>query len=413
MFLTSIKRKIRSNALFFKTFKAVLLYVRFLKSLSEEDQYKKLKKIKYTDSFEIHEKGYHCYFGYYDKSPINQTSKYIIYLRVKDKHNNDLPVDICLYDIDSKKISKIGETVTWNWQQGCMLQWLTTNTISFNSYNPKHKNYECKIIDVNEPTNIKTINRAVYSYNRDHSKYLSLNFNRLDLFAKGYGYPFAVDDMDYSKDGIWEVDVRTNTNKLILTLETIINFNPKNYNNMQHYVNHVAYTVDENSIIFIHRWQMKGGEFKSRLLIYNLHNKTLDTLLDNGHVSHYCWKDDRTLFIYATDANLQKGYMEVDIKNKKTKMIKGLPLEDGHPSYSNDRKIILTDTYPNHRRFQYLFCYDVDNKKLNVLDKLWSPFRYFNEQRCDLHPRWSNDNNFICVDNTNTGYRGIKVYKLK
>ena len=240
-----------------------------------------------------------------------------------------------------------------------------------------------------------------------------MNFFRLDIYAKGYGYPYQVDSMEWDKDGIWEVNVESNTSKLILSLERVVNYRPKDYLKLQHYINHVAYTPDEKSIIFIHRWQVKGGEFVSRLLLYHLDTDVLETLLDYGHVSHYCWKNAETLFIYATNEKNMKGYMEVNIVTKKVRMIEGLPDEDGHPSFSQDRKIILTDTYPNKGRKQYVFLFDTTMCCLYVLDTLWSPFRYFNENRCDLHPRWSYDNKYVCVDNTASGFRSLKLYRVK
>lgn len=408
----ALKRFIKSNDFLFSSLKSCLLYLRYTKSLFRKDQYASLTQYQIDSSFEIKEKGYHCWFGYYDKSPINPSGEYVVYGRAKDHSIPGQPIDICIYDIKSGNSKKIGETTTWNWQQGCMAQWIGARIVSFNCYNSQSKKYVTRQVSIDNPNEIKELNRAAYYYNSSFSKFLSLNFYRLDLFAKGYGYPYDVDSMEYLKDGVWEVEVGSNQEKLILSLQTIIDYEAKDYKDLLHYVNHVAYTPDEQSIIFIHRWQQKGGEFKSRLLKYNLSTQSLETLLDNGHVSHYCWKDDNWLLIFATNSMEQKGYMEVNIKTKETILIEGLPMEDGHPSYSNGRDLVLTDTYPSLRRYQYLFMFDVATRQLYKLDKLWSPFRYFNDERCDLHPRWSYDNKYICADNTSSGYRGLKIFKL-
>ena len=343
---------------------------------------------------------------------VNLSGEYVVYGKAKDHLNPGQPIDIYIYEIKTGKSKKVGETTTWNWQQGCMVQWIDDRTISYNCYDSKKNKYVTRQTSIDTPNEIKNFDRAAYCYNSSFSKFLSLNFYRLDLLAKGYGYPFYVDSMDYSQDGIWEVDVRTNQAKLILSLQTIIDYMPKDYKELMHYVNHVAYTPDEGSIIFIHRWQQKGGEFKSRLLKYGLSTQSLETLLDNGHVSHYCWKDDSWLLIFATNSKNQKGYMEVNMTTKDTVLKNGLPSEDGHPSFSNVRDLILTDTYPSFRRYQYLFIFDVATRQLYKMDKLWSPFRYFNDERCDLHPRWSSDNKYICADNTSSGFRGLKIFKL-
>jgi len=408
----SIKQFIKNNSFLFATLKQGLLYVRFAKSLFQKDVYANIKDIKAKETFEVKELEQHCYFGYYDKSPVNATDEYIAFLRVKDGSKPKDNADICIMHIPTKETKIIGHTTTWNWQQGCMMQWVDKYILSFNGYNEENKSYVTHWFDFKEQKEIGLFPRAAYSYNKDYTRFLSLNFHRLDLFAKGYGYPYSVDDMAEDKDGIWESDLSTGKTKLIVSLKQVKDYEPKDYYDYQHYINHVAYTPDEQSIIFIHRWQKRGGEFVSRLLLYNINTKQLYTILDNGHVSHYCWKDNDTLLIYATDTNKRKGYMEVNIRTMTTHLYEGLPTEDGHPSYSKDSHWILTDTYPSWKRYQYLFLFDTRKKELKLLDKLWSPFRYFNDERCDLHPRWSLDGNYICVDNTQNGYRTIKVYNI-
>lgn len=409
--INKIKRFIKSNDGLFLFMKQGLIYFRYLKSLGRKGRYDKLPQYECVEKVVVTEKGKHCYFGYYDKSPLDSKSKRALFVRVpKDAKEGD-EAEVCIYDMSLKTQTVIGRTSAWNWQQACMEQWLNDDVVSYNRYDSEKKEYQAVHHNLLKDED-NVLNRAAYSYNKDFTKYLSLNFYRLDKFAKGYGYPFQVDSMDETEDGIWEVDVEKDATKLILTLSDVMAYNPHYSEGIQHYINHVAYCPDENYVMFIHRWQERGETFTSRLLLFNKETGEITTILDNGHVSHYCWKNDKELLIYATNAEKQKGYMIVDIYTGETTMVDGLPTEDGHPSYSADARWILTDTYPNNGRKQYLFLFDTGRKELKVVDKLWSPFKYYNEFRCDLHPRWSKDNQYVVVDNTATGVRTLNIYKV-
>ena len=404
--LTQVKKIIRRNDRAFAYLKRLLLYVRYMKSFLEKNRYRGIHLFTgIENTFSIGMSNYHCFFGYYDKSPISADGRSLLFIKVRVDVQEGDDADICVYDIVSGTNSVLGKTNSWNWQQGAMEQWIDNKTLSYNRYNVERGFYETVVYSI-ESKEERILQRATYAYNKDYSKSLSLNFHRLDILAKGYGYPFEADSMNVSEDGIWETNVVTGETSLLLSLADVVAYHP-------HYINHVTYCPDENYVMFIHRWQEHGGTFTSRLLLFNKKEHSLSIVLDNGHVSHYCWKTDRELLIYATNGRREKGYMLVDIYSGTTELLTGLPIEDGHPSYSNERRWILTDTYPDRRRYQYLFLFDTKEKQLLMVDRLHSPFKYYNDYRCDLHPRWSMDNRYIVVDNTSTGVRTLKVYKLK
>lgn len=406
-----IRRFIKSNAWLFQGLKHCLLYFRYLKSIGKNSHYASLPQYEVKGQDTIAAKGNHCYFGYYDKSPLNEENRYALFMKLSKNAQEGNVAEVCIYDMLTKQQKTVGQTRTWNWQQGAMEQWVDEKTVSYNSYDIDKHEYRTLRVNIETGESLATT-RAAYFFNKDFSKYLSLNFHRLDIFAKGYGYPFDVDNMDLNKDGIWEVDVEKDNSTLILSLADVMAFEKKDYMQCQHYINHVAYCPDERYIIFIHRWQVKGGEFVSRLLKYDLQEKKLMTLLDNGHVSHYCWKSKDELMIFATNEKKEKGYMVVNIETGKNYMLEGLPAEDGHPTYGKDGKWVVTDTYPDNQRNQYLFLYHTEDKKLYRVDKLYSPFKFFNENRCDLHPRWSKDGQYLIVDNTEKGVRTLKIFKV-
>ena len=88
---------------------------------------------------------------------------------------------------------------------------------------------------------------------------------------------------------------------------------------------------------------------------------------------------------------------------------------DEHPSFSPDRKLVVTDSYPDRARIQYIKVMDGDVRKtkVNVVAKVFAPFKYDNDTRCDLHPRWNHARNKICFDSVFEGHRGLYTVKLE
>ena len=55
--------------------------------------------------------------------------------------------------------------------------------------------------------------------------------------------------------------------------------------------------------------------------------------------------------------------------------------------------------------FVYI-CTEYQQQPVRIA-KLFSPFKYDNECRCDLHPRWNRAGNAVCIDSVHEGKRGI------
>lgn len=87
---------------------------------------------------------------------------------------------------------------------------------------------------------------------------------------------------------------------------------------------------------------------------------------------------------------------------------------DGHPSYSPDRSLIVTDSYPDRARIASINLMDGDeSKKENkTIARVFTPFKYDNDTRCDLHPRWNHAGDEICFDSVFEGHRGLYVLDL-
>lgn len=389
--------------------KYLYLFIRYVLTPSKENSISEEWSIEY----EIQDKKFHIWGGYYDKSPLNADNSKIAYLKtpVKGGRRNKAIVEI--YDLEQSKVIYTDTTEAWNWQQGCMLQWIgdKKDTIIYNIYDSSTKNYKAKSVNLNNKE-FKCWDLAIYAMHPQQTKFLSLNFARLDKLIYDYGY-CALDKVSLSDktDGVWEVDMLSNKSSILFSISDVTNFMPKSeFQTSEHYVNHIDYSPDGKSVIMIHRWTILG-QYKSRLLSYNLKDKKFMLLLDYNMVSHFCWFNESTLLIFAMNKQKKMGYFKVNINTGICgEIYSTMPAVDGHPSFSCSQEI-LTDTYPDKKRIQHLYIGSLEAP--HEIYSFYSPFKYFDGNRCDLHPKWSYDGQRICVDTTYRGYRSLCVLRKK
>ena len=365
-------------------------------------------------------KNHHIFFGYYDITPFNKNNSKL--LAIKTKSDLKVPVEIGFFYLNNpNKFLSLGITKSWNWQQGARLRWFDENNkklISYNDFiNGKYvniiKNIENKEIE-------KLIPFPLYDISANRKIGLSLNFSRLQRLRPGYGYSniedFTLANKCPDNDGIHLVNINTNKSKLIISYSNLIKEFPLNhkYNNTYHYFNHLSFNPSGNKFLFFHLMQHDNVR-ANRLFVFNM--KTMKVLLieDKLTVSHYTWRDDNNILITAVDKNNNKTYYIIfDVEKMSKRILSNRFLnKDGHPSFSKDKKFIISDTYPDINNNQNLFYYDIENNKYIKLGSFYRRYKYKGETRCDLHPRISNDSKYISFDSTHSGLRSQYVLKFK
>ena len=75
--------------------------------------------------------GMEYFFGYYDKTPWDESGRYVLCLRARNTSTFPDPVEpaelVLIDTIDNMRMMHLAYTHAWNVQQGCMAQWLSTN----------------------------------------------------------------------------------------------------------------------------------------------------------------------------------------------------------------------------------------------------------------------------------------------
>lgn len=140
-------------------------------------------------------------------------------------------------------------------------------------------------------------------------------------------------------------------------------------------------------------------------------------LSDGDMVSHCYWKDDEHIIAFENKHGEGTGYYLMKDKTQEYTHLWPQLSNDGHPSYCpTDKSLVVFDTYPDRARIQEVKVAkdtDVEGKNIKVLARVFAPFKYDNDTRCDLHPRWSRDGKKICFDACFEGHRGLYVVNLE
>ena len=352
--------------------------------------------------------GFEYFYGYYDKSPWDATDRYMICMKVKQAYKSVAPKEPGVVGVidtqNGNKFHKIGVTHAWNVQQSCMAQWMGPDYQSHISYDFINKREE------------RVLPMAAYVVARDGSFILSLDFSRLHRMRPGYGYSNLVDktkdELCPDKACIWKVEVATGEVTELFKYTDFAAFEPdETMKGADHKVNHLMISPNGKRFMVLHRWFQKGRKH-TRLVTVNIDKTEMYTLSDDVFVSHCYWKNDEEILSFLRKKETGDHYYLMKDKTQEYKMYWSELNTDGHCSYSPDGKYIITDTYPNRKRIASVYLCTEDDNRSRRIARVFSPFRYDNVCRCDLHPRWNRTGDKVCIDSVHEGRRGLFVINL-
>lgn len=368
------------------------------------------------------------FFGYYDKSPWDETDRFMLCMMANDTWSDVSPkekADILLIDTskaedDESRVKKITETSAWNVQQACMLQWLGpdySRRIIYNDY--RNKKYVSVILTL-KTMEERVIEAPVYSVSTDGKFALTLDFSRLYNLRPGYGYYNVLEKTKGvslpDTTAIWKVNLESGEITDLLRYTDFANFHPRpeiQEDASVHKVNHIMLSPNGKRFMVLYRW-FNGQRKYTRLVTCNVDGTDMYVLSDDDMVSHCCWKNDEEILAFENKQKTGPGYYLM--KDKTQKYIYCWPQfsNDGHPSYSPDGSLIVTDSYPDRTRIASINIMDGDEtKKENMtVARVFAPFKYDNDTRCDLHPRWNHKGDAICFDSVFEGHRGLYVVNV-
>lgn len=363
----------------------------------------------------------HHFFGYYDKSPWSVSGQYILALQTPFMNRPPREKDyatIGYFDLhNNNRWCPLDQTTAWNWQQGAMLQWLPNENGDTIIYNKRDGDRFISVIRNLITGDFRCLPLPVYAISHDGKHALTANFSRLNSKRPGYGYSGLVDrwqnELHSCEDGIYWMDLNSGINKLIISLDQIAQFSPNStMQNVPHWFNHLQFNADDKRFVFLHRWKRPDtGFWSTRMFTANPDGSDVFCLVDHEIISHFDWKNSNQIIAWTYQHNIGGNYILFTDQTKEMHIVgQNKLIEDGHCSFSPDRKWLLTDTYPDNEGKQTLILYNLNEDYQIKIGEYFTPKILTGEIRCDLHPRWKRDGKYICIDSAFDGTR--QMYML-
>lgn len=370
------------------------------------------------------------FFGYYDNPAFSCDGKFHLAIRVPfmDRmpcHTD--PAEIFVINLESGERTKVGQTLAWNFQQSCMLQWHPTlaDTIVYNDVDPDAAQGYCTVIQDLKTGVKRYAGRACADIAPDGKTGVAVNFDRIYDFRPGYGYcrerdPFY--DQDHpADDGVFIVDLETGKARLILSYERIWALCGGYFGggDKKILINHITFNTDGSRLVLLVRnFGGDGSKWLTAILTVGCDGADPYLLSDFSYASHYHWRDSRVLAMHS--AGLEVGDMGNQLYELTDRTHTGTVIDsdffraDGHCSYSPDCSRMLYDSYPKPDMHRELYLYDLVSRRGALLGRyLDDPlFKKITDARCDLHPRWSPDGRHISLDSIREGFRAVYLLDL-
>lgn len=341
------------------------------------------------------------WFGYYDKLQVDPTGRYVLANQVRFQHRSPGPEDtlrVGMVDLrDGDRWIELGQTKAWNWQQGCMLQWVPGRSGEVMWNDREDGQFVAHFVHAKTGKR-RTIPSPVYTLSPDGKWGITCDFRRLNDVRPGYGYAGVPDPNQKTlvpeDTGIWRVDLATGERKLLFSVADAarIPYAGGYSKGAKHWFNHLLISPDGSRFIFLHRWrgEKEGSSFSTRMFTLGANGQQPFVLDPYGKTSHFVWRDAQHVIAWAWHPSKgDRFYLYRDQTEEVQVVGEAAMTVNGHCTYLPGRsnRFVLNDTYPDRDRLQKVYLYDTQTEQRIELAHLPSPAEYKGEWRCDTHPR--------------------------
>lgn len=401
----------------------------------------------------------HHFFGYYDKTNWGAGDRLLLGQRVAARDfvlETDSTAEVGYFDLAGDgTFHPIGTTTAWNWQMGCQLQWLDAAESRRVIYNVRtdhgrgrYPSYGAIIHDLGDGSR-RDFETPIYVAAPNGRYALAIDYDRLYVTHKTIGYVSAGGarrDLPLcpADDGIWRLDIDSGKTRLLVSYADLMALDHRpSMNKAIHWVSHIEINPSSSRILFLHRWTERVEDetcFLHRLITMDPDGSNIRLLECSDHplpqlgenfdptavgtfdyekseyqISHPLWRDDRHVIVWGPHAGSIHYHLYTDDDPTVVDVIgAGLLTENGHMTFSPvDQRWLLSDTYPDPvSNERTLILYDVAEDVRYDIGSFFADPKLSKENRCDLHPRWSQDGRRVCIDSMHEHERQMYAIDL-
>ena len=299
----------------------------------------------------------------------------------------------------------VGETLIWNYQQGCLL--------FCHAVLPKYIHLTMKndVICSNYISygNEQVIQYPVIGASTNFRYLISASINQVSKANKDYFFQTLKYNEQISNKEILILKANTGSYYVHKRLE-ILNIIPRLDLDNTH-VNHAIFTVSESHCAFFIRTDKSGSRIHY-LVIVNCEDGEITLCRKFKMISHICFVGDCEIFGFM-DPGTGPGYYHYDfVKNNIYRDVFGQLKRDGHPVYDHENEIFYTDTYPQYQGYQNIFAAKRNQDPLKILS-IRSRLKYRDYNRHDMHINLTHSQstlefNISCNNHRQTGVLNIE-----
>lgn len=342
--------------------------------------------------------------GYYDVSPFhpNDSKQLLVHcnnFRSWVKPSTWRTTDLVLYNRETGQTKVLDSTKAWNWQQGSRMQWLDTEHVVYNSYQKCVQGTILNALTGEKqylPVNISIAFRNQYVISMDYTALTE---------GSEYGYPGMAPEHD--SDEIKRYWIARENSEVLFSTRELKDRLARPASSRCH-INHILINPTGDHFVFIFRFWEGVVRFDS-LIVFDFSPGIWRVLVSNEAISHYAWRNDHELLVWAIIAGVP-GYYRIDTQTGSIKLFKSC--NDGHPNFVND-KTVITDILDSwYSGFILLYLLDIDNGGIINLLEISHPVVFCSTNRCDMHVSLSSDHREFQIDSRHRGSRSVIIGAL-